>query len=166
MVAGLALAGILAGSAFAQEEAAKKQEGKKGNRGAFGGGAFAQTLKWADFTFATAPANGDAPALTQAIYETAALSKLPATADKDAAKTTIDARFIAIATAAGVASPTASTVLSKNQYNEGVVNSMSNRGGFGGGAGGFGGNRGGGGGAGGGRGNRGGGGGAGGGAGG
>ncbi len=118
MFAGLALAGIMAGSLYAQ-----------GGGGGFGGGrggrgGFGQALKWTDFKFTTAPADSNTPALNQAIYEAAAISKLPDGADQDQAKTMIDARFIAIATAAGVANPTPDTMLSEFQYYKGVVNSM------------------------------------------
>ena len=88
-----------------------------------------QPLKWSDFKFATPPANADDPALNQAIYEAAALARLPEGADQDQAKTRIDARFIAIAKAAGVADPTADTKISENQYYKGVVNSMGTGGG-------------------------------------
>ena len=96
MLAGLALAGIMAGSLYAQD-------GGGGGGGGFRGrGGFGQPLKWSDFKFPTAPADSNTPALNQAIYEAAALSKLPEGVDQDQAETRIDARFIAIAKAAGV----------------------------------------------------------------
>jgi hypothetical protein len=141
MLAGLAVAAILAGGAFAADGGAGGGGGAggRGGRGGFGGFGGAQTLKWADFKFATAPANADTAVLNGAIYQAAALAKLPEGADQDAAKTAIDARFIAIATAAGVANPTAATLLSQNQYYKGVVESTPARGAGRGGAGGRGG---------------------------
>jgi hypothetical protein len=127
MLAGLALAGIMAGSLYAQPGGGGGGPGG-GGRG-FGGGFGGATLKWSDFKFPTAPADSNTPALNQAIYEAAALSKLPEGVDQDQAKTRIDARFIAIAKAAGVTDPTPDTQLSEFQYYKGVVNSMGQGGG-------------------------------------
>ena len=127
MLAGLALAGIMAGSLYAQDKG-----GGGGRRGGFG----MMVPKWSDFKFATAPADSNTPALSQAIYEAAALAKLPADMEqdqKDQAKTRIDARFITIAKAAGVTDPTPDTQLSEFQYYKGVVNSMGQGGNRGGG---------------------------------
>ncbi|MGO9111933.1 MAG: hypothetical protein ACLP9L_22125 [Thermoguttaceae bacterium] len=124
--AGLAVAGIMSGSLYAQDGGGQGGQGRGGR-----GGMFMQVLKWSDFTFTTAPANADEAALNQAIYEAAALKKLPEGVDQDRAKTRIDANFIAIAKGAGVTDPTPETKISKNQYNEGVVNMMSQRGGRG-----------------------------------
>ncbi len=118
MLASVALAGIMAGSLCAQDNGG----GGQGGGGGRGRGGF--MLKWSDFKFDTAPANADDLALTQAIYETAALSKLPDGADKDQAKTRIDARFITIAKAAGVTDPTADTKISENQFYKGAYLSM------------------------------------------
>jgi hypothetical protein len=128
MLAGLALAGIMAGSLYAQDGGG----GGGGPGGGFGrgrGGFGGPVLKWSDFKFPTAPADSNTPALNQAIYEAAALSKLPEGVDQDQAKTRIDARFIAIAKAAGVTDPTPDTQLSEFQYYKGVVNSMGQGGG-------------------------------------
>ena len=124
VLAGLALAGVVSSGLFAQDAPAPGGGGQR--RGGMGGMGF-QMTKWSDFKFATAPADSNTAVLDQATYEAAALAKLPADATdetKATAKTRIDARFIAIAKAAGVADPTADTKLSEFQYYKGIVNSM------------------------------------------
>jgi hypothetical protein len=108
MLAGLTVAGILANSAFAQDD--QKAPPKKGNRGGF-------ALKWADFKDGD-KALADDGTLTEDIYVAAAKSKVPAGREvSDQMVTRIKTRYAALCKAAEA---TDSKIVGKAKYEEAV----------------------------------------------
>jgi len=110
MLAGVAVAGILASSVFAQDDKtpppAKKGKGRA-------------MVQWKDFTFATAPKDKDDKVLTQDIY-VAASTKNVSDDRKERATTGAKRRFVALAKAAAVTDADENTKLSENQFDAGV----------------------------------------------
>lgn len=108
MLAGLAVAGILASSVYAADDTPNKEKGRHGHF----------QLKWSDFPSGTT-------SLTQAIYTATAVAKLPTDMPKerkDRVTKGANARFIQIANAGlGVKDATASSTLNQEQYEKGVA---------------------------------------------
>jgi hypothetical protein len=114
MLAGLAVAGMLASCVFAEDAPAKKG---KGGKGGF------QRMTWE--TLMGADAKPDA-LLTKDVYVAKSVAALPA--DKqDAAKERIGTRWDAIVTASGATD--ASKGLTKEQYEKGAAAGMGKKGG-------------------------------------
>jgi len=111
MLAGLAVAGILASSVVAQDDNKTPPPAKKGK-----GPAMAQ---WKDFTFTTAPKDKDDKVLTQDIYVATSTKNVP-DERKERATTRAKAMYVRLAKAAGVTDADEKTTLSENQFDAGV----------------------------------------------
>jgi hypothetical protein len=114
MLAGLAVAGILASSAYAQD--APKKQGKKGRF---------TPMTWADFKL------DDGAPLDMETYVKTALARLPESVDKDQAKPRIEGRFVNMAKA--ISSKTdddeaKAVKIKKDEYEKYVKDMQSKRG--------------------------------------